>query len=181
MIKYVKYYLILWGARMPIVLGILALIFLWFIREPYYSNMNYLASTVICFECDRVYATNDKFCQYCGSPFSDSASVKTLAHCNYCNTNKLYRNGAEYCEDCGRGLEEEQYVPISELGYTSVKNYRNAKMIDNLQRVINHKIFISFLIVVLSNVFYRSVKQIIKRAALRKIINDSLDCNREIK
>lgn len=181
MIKYVKYFLILWGARMPIIVGVLALIFLWFIREPYYSDMNYLASTVICSGCGRVYATNDKFCQYCNLAFSDSASIKALAHCEYCNTNKLYRNGVKYCEDCGKALEEEQYVSLNKLGYTSVKSYRNAKMADNFQRVINHKIFISFLIIVLSNTFYKGIKQIMRKAALRKIINDSLERNKEIK
>ncbi|MCM1171300.1 MAG: hypothetical protein NC393_04145 [Clostridium sp.] len=170
--RYIKYYLIVWSARTPLVLGVLALIFIWFIREPYYSDMIYLTGRVVCCECGGKYAGFDKMCRSCGCSFEKSASVKELAHCNYCNDGKVYRSGSGICKDCGRKLQADRLVSLSDLGFLGMSKYRNAKMYDNLMIVLNHRISLSIMVCTVAVTVYARIKKFMRYLVMRKFMKE---------
>lgn len=160
----------------PIVLGIVFIIFIWFIQLPYTSSLYYCSVDVFCLDCNATLGTDATFCPVCSQSTEKIAAVNLFAHCDYCEDNSLYKNEIpDYCRNCGNVITKEGVKQLQELGFTDIKQFRNALYSENIKRLFSNKIFSSILVIVTTKLLFDFVVQLMTYIARRKILKEGKD------
>lgn len=157
----------------PIVFGIIGILFIWFIQVPYRSSLYYCNANAFCYDCDTSLGTDSKFCPVCSKEIEMIAAIKTFAHCDYCDSNVLYKNEIpEFCKNCGNKITEGTNKLLKELGYKDIKEFRNALYLENLKRLFSNKIFATVLVIIVTKLSFSFVVQLMTYLARRKILKE---------
>jgi ribosomal protein L37AE/L43A len=166
----------------PIIAGIIVLLYIWCIRLPYQSSFYYYDSYVYCSDCQVSLGADNKFCPQCSKTIEEIASVMEYKHCSFCNSNVLYKNDStNYCKECGKELTGGNPVKLSNLGFSSVKDFRNAKTEDNTYRLISNKFIASIITIIVVIIVYGTIKQSMINALNKKIIKQGIANSKKIK
>lgn len=174
--KRLKYLFWLGLGYLPIMLAIISIIYLWFIRVPYRSMYYCYQYDVVCSECSGIFNSKSDQCPNCGNNVLDTGTILIYKHCNKCNSSRLYKNDdSTVCKDCGEVLTEEQTVKFADLGYDSIPAYRKAYTLDNLKRLLNGRIVLSFIMLLLSPILSKLIKVHMLRTLQRRIIKEGLN------
>lgn len=173
--KKIKYYCICLIGYAPIVVGVIALIFVWFIKLPYSSTFYYCSTDVFCEGCSSKLDSDTKFCPGCSKLVADVAAIETYTHCNYCTNNTLYKNStSEYCTNCGKSLMQGCTMHLADLGFKDVKAFRYAVMKDNLFRLFSNKVMVTVIILIGVYLTFNWIRGYMLACAKRRIIREGL-------
>ena len=173
--KWLKYWFYLFIGRAPAIISIVALAYVWFIALPYQSSYYYYGSVVTCSDCTVQLGADDKFCAKCGKDVSIIGIISTYKHCDYCDSKSLYKNDdSQFCKECSSELTAAGTSKLSSLGFSTIKDFRHAVMLDNFLRLFNNKIVSTILIMLFGILGSNAVYQMLLRKARRKIINDGI-------
>lgn len=176
--KYVKYMMLTIATRIPVILGVLVLLYVWCIQEPYVSELYNYNASVICENCSVTFGSKSNVCSKCGSDISDTGEVLRYRSCDKCK--KVYRNSKDnFCNDCGEELTLSEYVKLTYIGYDNVSDFRREKIKENIMCLLNNKILATIIALFAVKVCNDWIKIILKRAITRKIIKEDLQKNKE--
>lgn len=173
--KYIKYYLLRFLYLSPVIIGLILVIIV-ALREPYVGSLYCYGSEIRCIKCNTVLGSNELYCNECGGFVADVAAVMNYSHCNYCDSNKVYRNEqSTFCKYCGGMLSEERSCILGQIGFTTIKEFREAKFLESLNYVLNNKIIICLVICCFCAIARKWIYQTLKRKALKQIVDESIN------
>ena len=160
----------------PIILGIILVLYVWFIHVPYKSNLYYCNTSIFCARCDALLGTDAKFCPECSAAATDVAAIKTFAHCNFCSGNTVYKNEVpDFCQACGNNIAKAEDRLLKDFGYASIKDFRRALMFDNLKRLSSNKIFTTVIIILCTKLLFEFIIQLMTYLARKRILQERKD------
>lgn len=160
----------------PIIIGVMLIIYVWFIDIEYYSTYYYCSTETACVDCNVLLGTDSTFCSKCGKAVGDIAGVRVYTHCDYCASTAIYRNDdKEFCSACGNRVTPGGTIKLKDLGFEKIDDFRKALMLDNVKKLLNSEIFISIIILFISIIGTKAIKGYLLNKLRKKIIKNGLD------